>query len=80
MDPDISMGTALAIFGLAFGAWAWVVAWGVSVVRREVQDMKSIANSSSVALNAHIHQTERRLTMLETEFQYVKLAVTRHPD
>jgi len=79
MDPDISMGTALAIFGMAFAAWAWVVAWGVSVVRKEVHDMKSIATSSGTALNAHINQTERRLTMLETEFQYVKRAIN-HQD
>ena len=79
MDPDISMGTALAIFGMAFAAWAWVVAWGVSVVRKEVQDMKAIANASGAALNSHINQTERRLTMLETEFQYVKRAIN-HQD
>jgi hypothetical protein len=72
IPADFSMGTGLAIFGLAFGAWAWVVAWGVGVVRKEVQDMKGIGNHTTGMLTSHINQTERRLTMLETEFRWLK--------
>ena len=78
MEHEFSVGNALTALSLAFGVWAWVVAWGVNVVRKEVQEMKAIANSSGASLNAHIHQTERRLTMLETEFQYIKAAVNNH--
>jgi len=72
MSPEFSIGNALTALSLAFGVWAWVVAWGISIVRKEVQEMKSIAALSNSSLNLHINQTERRLTMLETEFQYLK--------
>ena len=69
------IGTGIAIFGGAFGAWAWVVAWGVSVIRKEVESLKA----EIVAVNAtqvlHVNQTERRLTMLETEFTFFKNAL-----
>jgi hypothetical protein len=73
--PDFSIGNALTALSIAFGVWAWVVAWGVAIVRKEAQEMKSLAQASNHALNAHIHQTERRLTMLETEFGWIKQAI-----
>jgi hypothetical protein len=75
MAPDFSIGNALTALSIAFAVWAWVVAWGVAIVRKEALEMKALAAASNAALNAHINQTERRLTMLETEFQYVKRAV-----
>ena len=78
-DSGIGLGTALTVLSVSFGIWAWVVAWGVSVIRKEVQDMKHAANHTGVTLTAHVTQTERRLTMLETEFGWIKASVkTNH--
>ena len=71
-DTGINLGTALTALSIAFGVWAWVVAWGVSVIRKEVHDMKVAAATTGGQLTAHVHQTERRLTMLETEFGWIK--------
>jgi hypothetical protein len=71
-DSGIDLGTALTVLSGAFGVWAWVVAWGVSVIRKEVQDMRSSTKDMGLILTSHIHQTERRLTMLETEFGWFK--------
>jgi cell division protein FtsB len=71
----IGLGTALTVLSIAFGVWAWVVAWGVSVVRKEVQDMKTAAANTGSTLTAHVNQTERRLTMLETEFGWIKSGI-----
>ena len=71
-DHGIDLGTALTVLSIAFGVWAWVVAWGVSVVRKEVAEMKSAAKETGATLASHVHQTERRLTMLETEFGWIK--------
>jgi cell division protein FtsB len=80
MAPDFSLGNALTALSIAFGVWAWVVAWGVAIVRKEAQEMKAIAQLSNATLNAHINQTERRLTMLETEFNWIKQSVNHHGD
>lgn len=102
----VNLGTALTLLALAFGAWAWVVAYGVRFLKSGIADMKDdvlkdlaetkrVVSSqlndlerhmsrelnglqlqqakTSEVQSAHIHQTERRLTMLETEFQYVKI-------
>lgn len=81
-NTDIDVGTALTVLSIAFGVWAWVVAWGVSVIRKEVQDMKHAATNTGATLNAHVHQTERRLTMLETEFAWLKTTfrINHHRD
>ena len=68
----MDLGIAITVLSVAFGVWAWVVAWGVSVIRKEVQEMKLAANQTGVTLTAHVTQTERRLTMLETEFGWIK--------
>lgn len=69
---SISLGGGIAVFGGAFACWAWVVAWGVSVMRKEMHELKTTLTGVSAAQNVHIQQTERRLTMLETEFQFIK--------
>lgn len=102
----MDLGLAMTIFALAFGAWAWVVMYGVRFMKSGIHEMKSevlidlgetkksvndaIGNlerhmsrelaelrvqqaKTSEVQSAHIHQTERRLTMLETEFNYVKM-------
>lgn len=71
------MGTALTVLSIAFGVWAWVVAWGVRVIRAEVQDMRHSTREMGSTLTAHVNQTERRLTMLETEFSFIKVAVQK---
>ena len=71
-DSGIGLGTALTVLSIAFAVWAWVVAWGVSVIRKEVHDMKVAAHTTGGQLTAHVNQTERRLTMLETEFGWIK--------
>ena len=71
-DTGISIGTALTVLSVAFGVWAWVVAWGVSAIRKEVHDMRVTTKDTAGVLTSHIHQTERRLTMLETEFGWIK--------
>jgi len=76
MTADLTIGNALTALSIAFGVWAWVVAWGVAIVRKEAQEMKAISSASAASLNAHIMQTERRLTMLETEFHYIKTTLT----
>ena len=68
----IDLSTAVAIFGLAFGAWAFVVAWGVGVIKKEVVELKELARSTQEKHEQHVNQTERRLTMLETEFGYLR--------
>jgi len=68
----ISLEAALTVLGMAFGAWAAVVAWGVQVIRQEVRDMKAAAKGTSDSLTSHVNQTERRLTMLESEWRWLK--------
>ena len=77
---NISIGTGIAVFGAAFACWAWVVAWGIGVMRREMQDLKSALASLSSEQHVHINQTERRLTMLETEFTFLKSHLYRLGD
>lgn len=68
----LSIETALAVLGLAFTVWAGVVAWGVAVIRREVSDMKQTGKETGQALTSHVTQTERRLSMLEAEWRWMK--------
>jgi 5-bromo-4-chloroindolyl phosphate hydrolysis protein len=79
MENGIHLSTAIAIFGGAFGCWAWVVMWGVSVIRKEVAELKQEIHSTGQSQQVHINQTERRLTMLETEFSYVKAHLLYRP-
>lgn len=72
MHETISIGTGLSILGLAFGGWAGVVAWGIGVIRKEVGDIKAQVHVTSQTQITHVNQTERRLTMLETEFGFMR--------
>lgn len=69
---EVDLGVAITILGLAFGAWAWIVAWGIQIVRKEVTDLKKAGIDTAGALTEHIRLTERRLTMLETEFGFLR--------
>ena len=76
---EFSLGAGIAIFGAAFAAWAWVVAWGVGIVRNEISQLRAVIKDTAdrqtdIAKNQeqHILLTERRLTMLETEFGYIR--------
>jgi hypothetical protein len=73
----ISVGTGLTVLGVAFAGWAWIVAWGIGIMRKELADVKMQLQSVAVGQNLHVNQTERRLTMLETEFAYIKAAFFR---
>lgn len=68
----IDIGLALTLLALAFGAWAWVVAWGADVIRKEMKRTSDATEITGKSLEAHILATERRLTMLETEFSYIR--------
>ena len=69
---NVDANNFMTMLSLAFGVWAWVVAWGVSVIRKEVHEMKQMGHQTGATLVNHVNQTERRLTMLETEFTYIK--------
>jgi len=57
---------------MAFGAWAFVVGWGIGVIRKEVGEIKIQAAETARMQMMHVNQTERRLTMLETEFGFLR--------
>jgi hypothetical protein len=69
LEHGIPLGTGIAILGMAFGAWAWVVAWGVSVIRREVGELKmDVAAARRDAHEAKI-EVEHRLTAVESDIR-----------
>lgn len=76
----VEIGTALTALSFAFGIWAWVVAWGVKVIRKEMAETRAATVKTGNALEAHILATERRLTMLETEFAYIRRYLSRWHD
>lgn len=75
---EIDIGTGIAILGAAFGAWAFVVGWGISVIRKEVAEIKLQTMRTSELHIQHVNQTERRLTMLETEFSFLRRKMDHH--
>ena len=70
--PEISVAESMSIGALAFMAWAWVVYWGIGVMRKELREMGATAAATAQALTDHILLTEKRLTMLETEFAFLR--------
>jgi hypothetical protein len=76
----IDVGTALTVLSFAFGAWAWVVAWGVKIIRHEMGQTRAAAAAAGQSLENHILATERRLTMLETEFGFIRRYLARGLD
>lgn len=75
---QIDIGTGLTILGAAFGGWAVVVAWGIGVIRNEVKEIKEQAAKTADLHILHVNQTERRLTMLETEFGFLRRKMDHH--
>ena len=65
----ISLGTAATVFGAAFGMWAWVVAWGVGVIRREVADLKTEVALSRADTHRQMLEIEHRLTAVESDIK-----------
>ena len=69
----VSLGTAITVFGLAFGAWAVVLGWVMFVIRREFSDLRGFVReeadrrrqSDEMARQDRLH-LERRLTEIET--------------
>ena len=76
----IDVGTGLSLLAGAFGIWAYVVAWGVRVIRNEMAETRQATVKTGHALEAHILATERRLTMLETEFSFIRRYLVRMGD
>lgn len=79
MPWQIDVADALFAGATAFGAWAWVVYWGVKVVRKEIAALATSAEATAKALTDHILLTEKRLTMLETEFAFVRRYLSHQP-
>jgi hypothetical protein len=75
---DVPIGTGLSILGMAFTAWAVVVGWGIGVIRNEVSEIKEQAAETTKLHIQHVNQTERRLTMLETEFGFIRRKMDHH--
>ena len=72
-QTDVSLGTAITVFGLAFGAWAVVLGWVMFVIRREFGELREHVREESDrrrAADDRAHQDrlhlERRLTEIET--------------
>lgn len=77
---EIDIGTALTILAIAFGGWAWVVAWGANMIRTEMRRTSEATVSTGKSLETHILATEKRLTMLETEFGFIRHVLRRFDD
>lgn len=73
----VDVGLALTFLSFAFGLWALVLQWGVKVIRKEMADTRAEAVKTGQALVEHTLVTEKRLTMLETEFGFVRRYLTR---
>lgn len=55
-----------ALFAIAFGCWAGVVAYIGAGIRTDIRTMASEMRQESVKLNEYIVQTESRLAVLES--------------
>ena len=70
---SVELGTAITVFGLAFGAWAVVLGYVMVIIRREFHELREfVREEASHRRNAddRAHhdrlQLERRLTEIET--------------
>lgn len=77
-DTQIGIGTALAVFGAAFGAWAMVLGYVMVIMRREFADLREIVKEQAIAQlqrDAKAHEDrihiERRLTDLEAQLRRI---------
>lgn len=69
MEHGLSIGTALTVFGAAFGCWAWVVGWGVSVIRKEVHELKDQMKTATNQAQSKWIEVEHRLTIVESDIK-----------
>ncbi len=82
MPTETLIAAAIGVFGLAFGAWAWVVAWGVGVTRHEIAELKKDIKEafearaeSDRAFGRHITHNESRLATIEADFRWLRHAL-----
>ena len=76
-QTEIGLGTAITVFGLAFGAWAVVLGWVMLVVRREFSELRGFVREESERrrqADDRAHQDrlslEQRLTQIETYWRH----------
>jgi hypothetical protein len=72
-STEVSLGTAITVFGLAFGAWAVVLGYVMVIIRKEFGELRDFVREESDrrrAADERAHQDrlhlERRLTEIET--------------
>jgi hypothetical protein len=72
-DTEIGLGTAITVFGFAFGAWAVVLGYVMFIMRREFSELRGFVREESERRRVsddRAHQDrihlERRLTEIET--------------
>jgi hypothetical protein len=77
-QTEIGLGTAITVFGLAFGAWAVVLGWVMFVIRREFSELREHVREESDRrrqADDRAHQDrlhlEQRLTQIETYWRQV---------
>ena len=70
---EISLGTAITVFGLAFGAWAVILGYVMVIIRKEFGELREFVREESERrrmADDRAHQDrlhlERRLTEIET--------------
>lgn len=73
----VDVGLALTFLSFAFGLWAAVLQWGVKVIRKEMAETREVSEQTAHALVGLTLTTEKRLTMLETEFGFMRRYLTR---
>jgi hypothetical protein len=80
---EISLGTAITVFGVAFGAWAVVLGWVMFVVRREFAELRQFVRQESErqrVADDRAHQDrliiERRLTEIEVIWKNHRQEIT----
>jgi len=72
-QTSVSLGTGMTVLGVSFGAWAFVLGWVLTVVRREFAELREFVREESDrrrAADERAHddrlKLERRLTEIET--------------
>jgi hypothetical protein len=72
-NTAVSLGTGMTVLGVSFGAWAFILGWVLTVVRREFSELREFVREESDrrrAADERAHQDrlqlERRLTEIET--------------
>jgi len=75
-ETNVSLGTGMTVFGLAFGAWAAVLGWIMFVLRREFSELRftvreEMERRRQADERAHQDrlQIERRLTEIEANWR-----------